>query len=162
MSDEKKAAPAVMPHRKKEAAQARNHWVVTVEPGVTRQDLMRPDFWAHMGKDFRPYDRVEVRCDDGTFFAEYIVRTADRTWANVQELAFHMLGTQDISMTQAQILEERGRYRIEYRGPHLMHCVERKDGKDYVRLKEKCQDKAEAGLWLENHLKTVGVAAVPA
>ena len=159
---EKETARKVMPGRVKSAEIARNFWVATVEQGVTREDLKRPEFWALVGKNFKPYDRLEVRADDGTFFAEYVVLSADRAWAKVQELSFHMLGTQDVSLTEAQAKEHRARFSVEWRGPHLKHCVERKDGSKVERLKEGISDKAEASQWLESHLKTVGSIAVTA
>lgn len=148
-------ASAVMPGRCKPAEVARNWWVVTVEQGVTREDLRRPEFWALVAAKFKPYDRVEARCDDGTYFAEYIVLSADRAWAKMHELRFEALGTQDVSLTEANAADIRKRYEIKWRGPHLKHCVERKDGSAVERLKEGCQDQAEASQWLEEHLKTV-------
>ncbi len=152
---EKETARKVMPGRCKPAEIARNSWAVTVEHGTNREDLRRPEFWALVGKNFRPYDRIEVRADDGTFFAEYLVVTADRAWAKVHELRFEKLGTQDVSLTQALDADLRSRYAIKYNGPHLRYCVERKDGEKVERLKDKCQDQAEASAWLEGHLKTV-------
>ena len=162
MADIKETHRAVMPGRVKLAQSARNHWVVTVEQGTTREDLRRPEFWSLKAKDFRPYDILEVRCDDGSYFAEYLVKSADRAWAIVHELRWEPLGTQDVSLTEAQAVEQRNRYTVAYRGPHLLHCIERKDGEKVERLAEKLQTKAEAAVWLENYLKTVGLPAVTA
>jgi hypothetical protein len=159
---EKETARKVMPGRCKSAELARNFWVVTVEQGTSREDLKRPEFWALVAKNFRPYDRIEARADNGTFFAEYVVQTSDRAWAKVHELRFEMLGTQDVSLTEAAQSDLRGRYKIKYNGPHLRYCVERTDGNKVERLKEKCADQAEASAWLEDHLKTVAGTAVPA
>lgn len=162
MSENKETARNVMPDRCKSAELVRNYWAVTVEQGTTREDLKRPEFWALVSKNFRPYDRIEVRADDGTFFAEYVVLSADRAWTKVHEYRFEMLGTQDVSLTEAHQVDIRQRYAIKFNGPHLKWCVERKDGVKVERLKEKCADQAEATVWLENHLKTVGVMAVTA
>lgn len=155
---EKETKRAVMPGRVKIAEAARNYWVVTVEVGVTRDELKRPEFWSLVAKNFRPYDRLEVRADDGTYFAEYLVLSADRAWAKVHELRFEALGTQDVSLTEAAAAEFRSRFLVKYRGPHLMHCVERKDGDKVERLSEKHPDQAAAHVWLENHLKAIGTA----
>lgn len=162
MAEIKETHRAVMPGRVKLAESARNHWVVTVEQGTTVEDLRRPEFWSLVSKTFRPYDRIEVRSDDGTYFAEYIVLSADRAWAKVHELRVEMLGTQDVSLTAAQMSEQLRRYKVEWRGPHLKFCVERKDGEKVERLMEKFDDKADASAWLENHLNTVGGTAVAA
>ena len=159
---EQETKRAVMPGRVKGAEFARNLWVVTVEQGTTRDDVRRPEFWSLVSKNFKPYDRIELRADDGTFFAEYLVLSADRAWARLHELSFHNLGTQDVALTAAQSAEQRRRYTIEFRGPHLLHCVEFKNGDKVDRLKEKIQTKAEAQTWLDEHLKTVGGLAVAA
>lgn len=153
---EEKSNRTVVPGRKKTAESARNFWVVTVEQGTKREDLKRPEFWSLVSADFRPYDRIEVRCDDGTFFAEFVVLSCDRTWARVHELIYCLLGTQDVSLSEAAILEARGRYKVEWRGPHLKFCVERKDGENIARVQQELPDKVAATVWLENHLKTVG------
>lgn len=155
MSNTQATPRNVMPGRVKTAEAARNTWVVTVEQGVTREDIKRPEFWSLVSKTFRAYDRIEVRSDDGSFFAEYLVLTADRAWAKVHELRYETLGTQDVSLTAAHLADLRQRYAVKWNGPHLKHCVERTvDGK-VERLKEGCQDKAEAQTWLDDHLKTV-------
>lgn len=160
MPENTQATPRnVMPGRVKIAEAARNYWVVTVEQGTTREEILRPEFWSLVSKNFRPYDRIEVRSDDGIFFAEYLVLSADRAWAKVHELKWTALGTSDVSLTEALAAEQRQRHTIVWRGAHLKHCVERKDGEKVERLKEGCQDRAEAQTWLESYLKTVGVAA---
>lgn len=162
MAEIKETARKVMPGRCKTAEVARNTWAVTVEQGTTREDLKRPEFWALVSKNFRPTDKIEVHIDDGSFYAEFLVITADRAWAKVHELRYEALGTQDVSLTAAHAADVRSRYEVAWRGPHLKHCVERKDGEKVERLKEGCADKVEATLWLENHLKTVGASAVAA
>jgi hypothetical protein len=160
MSNTQATPRNVMPGRVKLTEQARNSWFVTVEQGTTRQELQRPEFWALVAKNFKPGDRIEVHVDDGIYFAEYLVLTADRAWAKVHELRYEPLGTQDVSLTAANATDVRNRYSVKYHGTHLKHCVERKDGEKVERLKEGFQDKAEATIWLENHLKTVGAGAV--
>lgn len=161
MSEIKETARKVMPGRCKSAELVRNSWAITVEHGTSREDIKRPEFWALVSKNFRPYDRIEARADDGTFFAEYIVLSADRAWARVHELRFEALGTQDVSLTEAAAADIRARYTIKYNGPHLKYCVERQDGEAVERLQQG-MDKPAATIWLEQHLKTVGAIAVPA
>lgn len=162
MADKQETNRKVMPGRCKPAEVARNAWAITVEQGTTREDLRRPEFWSLIGRNFKPYDRVEVRIDDGTYFAEYLVITADRAWAKLEELRFYQLGTQDVSLTEAHAAGIRARFTVRYVGPHLRYCVERNDGNKVERIKDNCQDKAEASLWLEEHLKTIGAAATVA
>jgi hypothetical protein len=161
MAENTQATPrAVMPGRVKTAEAARNFWVATVEQGTKREDIRRPEFWALVAKNLRPYDRIELNYDDGSVFAEYLVLSADRAWAKVHELRWEPLGTQDVSLTEAAAAEMRRRFKVVFRGQHLKHCVERTDGTKTERLKEGCQDVAEATAWLEGHLKTIGASAL--
>ena len=76
----------------------RTWWVATIEAGVTREDVLEPDFWSYVSIDFKPYDRIEVRTDDSEWFGEYIVMSCDRTFAVVHELTHYKLGTEvDVS-----------------------------------------------------------------
>lgn len=156
MSEEKKEYRKIQPGRVRPAEVVRREWACTVEQGVTREDLSSPEFWSLKAREFKPYDRLEVRADDGTFFAEYLILTCDRTWAKVQELSWHNLGTQDISLTESQEIERKSKYSVHWRGPHLLFCVERNDGGKVERLRDKLRDKSEAVKYLEEHLKTVG------
>ena len=157
VSNIKKNTKAVMPERVKIAEAARNRWAVTVEPGTTRDQLKLPEFWSLNARLFIPGDFLEVISDDMAFYAEYKVLSCDRTWAKVHELSWHDLTTPEVSLTEIQSAEQKAKHSVEWRGPHLLFCVERKDGDKVERLKEKCKDRAEATLYLENHLKTVGV-----
>lgn len=122
--------------------------VVTVEQGVSRETLKEPTFWAQVASKLRPWGRLEVRSDDGTFYAEYLVLACDRTWARVHELSYVSLTDADISLTQAG-----DNYELKWRGPHLKWSAIRKT--DSVALQEGFQTKDEAKLWLDGHIKTV-------
>lgn len=142
-------APKLMPNRMHLAEHERNIHVITVEANITRDQIKDPSFWSLVSSKMRPYDRVELRSDDGMFFAEYLVLACDRSWAKVYELSFHKLTSADISETQAAITD----YEIKYRGPQLKHSVIRKS--DNTVLKEEMQTRDEAASWLKEHLKAI-------
>lgn len=79
--------------RLKESDFVRIWWVATVEHGVTREDILRPDFWAQTALKLKPYNRIDVQADDGSFFAEYLVLTCDKTYATLKELSWTELNT---------------------------------------------------------------------
>ena len=124
-------------------------YVATVEPGVTREDLKNPSFWSHVSHMFSPYDRLEVRSDDGVFFAEYLVLAAERTYAKVKELSFVSLTTKDVAMTEAE--NDLELYEYKYRGPHAKHSIMRKS--DNTVMIDKKETKEQAMAWLSNHKK---------
>ncbi len=136
-------------NRMKSGDFVRTLWVATVEMGVTREDIKDPGFWSHVASQLRPYDRMEVRCDDGTFFAEYLVIACERTYAKVKELSWVSLTSKDVAQTQ----EDREEFSYKYRGPHSMHSIIRKsDNKVMVEHKA---TKEDAMKWLSEYKQTI-------
>lgn len=149
MSKEDKREVKLNHTRMKEAGYVRTLWVVTVEQGVTRDDMMKPEFWSHVSMQFSPYDRIEARCDDGTFFAEYLVLACERTYAKLKELSFVGLTSKDVAMTQA----EQEEYEYKHRGPHRGHSIIRKS--DGEVMTEQQESKQAALAWLKNYKDTI-------
>ena len=138
--------------RIKEAGYDRNLWVITTEMGVTRKDLLKPDYWSHVAMQLRPYDRIEARTDDGVYFAEYLVLASDRTFAKVKELSWHSLTSKDVALTQAE-MDAKEQYRYSYRGANLKHSIIRTSDNQVVT--EKHDSKESAMLWLKEHEKAM-------
>jgi len=128
--------------RMKEASFVRNSWVVTVEEGTVRKDILKPEFWAHLAQQFRPYDWIEVRCDDDSFVAEYLVLSCDRTFAKVKEWKWVKLTEEEMKQDD-EILQE---YAHKWRGPQLKHCVIRKS--DSACVVEGLPSKDAAYQWI--------------
>lgn len=130
---------------------ARTLHVVTAHENTTPEDLLDPSYWAHISSFFKPNDRIEVRADDGAWFAELLVLDCSRQWAKVHLLSKHKLTTADVSQTQADLANG---YEIKWRGPHLKHSVIRVA--DAMPVKEGCATRDEAAGWLREHLKAIG------
>ncbi len=148
MTEENRQLPAGRLHL---AEHERNTWVVNVEQGTDSKELKNPLFWAHIAAKLRPYDKIEVRVDDGVFYAEYLVLSSGRTWAKVKELGHYPLTSTDVSMTQAAGVE--GEYETKWRGPQLKFCVMRKA--DGAPIKEGMKDKEEASKFLREYVRTI-------
>jgi len=138
-------------NRMKSGDFVRTLWVVTAEQGTTKKDIMTPSYWSHVAAQFRPYDRIEVRVDDGTYFAELLILACDRTWAKVHELTFHSLTTSDVSMTQAS--EEMAEFDVKWNGPANKFIVLRKSDNEVI--KKGFDDKEEAQKFLSGYMKTI-------
>ncbi len=104
--------------RMKEQQFARRWWVITVEEGTTQSDIQDSEFWTQVAIKFKPYDRLEIRSDDGLFFAEYLVITCDKTYATVKELSWTELSSKTAPRDSG--------YYEKWRGPHHLWCVLRK------------------------------------
>lgn len=139
------------PHRIGMAEHKFNVFAVTVEPGITKADVLRTDFWAHVSKQLRVSDKIILTVDDGSIYGELLVIASDRLWAKMHILQWVNLQTRDVSETQAAGPSPEDNYLIEWKGNVKKHVVIRKS--DQAILHEGDQTKAEAAAWLAGHLK---------
>lgn len=111
---------------------ARTTYVATVEQGTTLEEVMEPAFWSYVQHQIRPYDKIEVRADDGSFYAELLVIGTARGAVKTALLIKTDLNTK---------IEAKGElYECKYKGPHKKWCVIRiTDGlmvEEGIELKE--------------------------
>lgn len=137
-------------HRFPLAETARNIFQATVEPDISREDLLEPEFWKHVSKSLRPYSRIEVVTDDGRFFAELLVLNAGDNWASVQELRYIELGLTD-AIKQASAMDK---FEVNWKGPHRKFAVSRKSDNEVI--KDRMETKEEAFRFLSEHVKVIG------
>ena len=131
------------PNRMKRAETLRTLYAVNAEHGTDREDLLKPDYWCHIAAKLTPLDRLEVRADDGTWWAEYLVISCDRTWAKVKELRWLELSNVAADDSDLSELE------YKWRGPQAKHSVVRKS--DQSVMAEKLNTKDEALVWIANY-----------
>lgn len=147
MLEESKRDVVLNPSRMRLSEYETQNWVCTAEQGTTVKDLLQPSYWAHTSANFKPYDHIEVRIDDGIWLVELLVLGCDRNWAKVHLLSEHKLTTSDVSQSQA------AKHEVQWKGPHLKHCVIRLSDSEIV--KEGISDKKEAYVWMANHEKAI-------
>ena len=129
--------------RFKNSEYERNIWVITPEVGTTPEDLLDSAYWAHVAIQMRPYDKVEVRADDGSYYGEMLVLLTGRTWAKVTPLFFKQL--EEATTDSA---EDEEMY-IKFCGPKAKWRVVRT--KDKMTLSEGHVTKDLANTWMHNH-----------
>jgi hypothetical protein len=134
------------PNRFKEASAVRNIWVVTPEDGMTMDDVVKGEFWAHIGDKLRPMDRIEVLPDNGSFFAELIVRSCGRQYANVQVL-------RHVEFDKAEDRSPSEQFEVQWKGPHHKHAVVRLS--DKTVLQNGFDNKSAALAWLSSNLNSL-------
>jgi hypothetical protein len=120
---------------------------VTVEVGTVVEDLLRPEFWAHVAAGLRPYSEITVRTDDGAWWARVLVMTVSRAFARVKILQHVPLLTSDVDQTQDFQMEG---HTIKWRGEHLQWAVVRL--KDGSVVRENLESKKAARMWLEDYV----------
>lgn len=130
-----------------EIAQARrNVWDVIAQHGTAFEDLLDPRYWTNVGPQLKQWDHIEVRCEDGSFYAELIVEDRGARYAKVAIL----------NHVELQVGDPEGPalpagYEITYKGPHTQWCVIR-DGEP---LRDKFPNLGSAQAWLNEHLRAV-------
>lgn len=136
------------PTRMSEAEFQRSIYVCTAHANTKPTDLLDPAYWAHVSAKLKPWDHLEVRADDATWYAEFIVLEAGRTWAKVHMLNCQSLTSADVAASQAASLTP---YDVVYRGEHAKWSVVRKVDREVVHENEATQGGAID--WLNERLK---------
>jgi hypothetical protein len=136
-----------VPNRIALGEHARNVHVYTAESSEHPEDFTKPEFWALVSTKFQPFDHIEIRTDDGTYWAEYLVIAAERTWAKVHKL-------RDVRLQPLEQTEVDPEFKVEWKGRHLKFCVIRLSDKSIVHEGE--QEKSGASRWLEDYVRTIG------
>ncbi len=110
-------------------------------------DLLENDYWGHVQARFNINDRIEVNPDDGSFYAELMVRSTTFGYVVTAVINFVEFDGPVSSLT---VPEE---YLIKFDGPYLKWLVKRFD----KVMVEKLETKDLAQKWLKNHLRDLRV-----
>lgn len=128
----------------------RNVHVAVPGQADTVDDMLDPGYWAHVAPKFKPYDKIEVRAEDGTYYAELLVLACDRAWAKVHVLTWHELSSADIALTQAAAASSL--FEVRFRPGPRWHVVRKSDSQTMFR---DGKDRAEAESWVREYVKTI-------
>jgi hypothetical protein len=145
---ETKERPALHPSRRMLAEQRRQIHSVVPEFGTTIAEMLNPGYWAHVARDLRPGDRIEVDAEDGSYFAELMVRDAGAQYAKVALLREVKLDAIEPSATVSL-----PGHNVEWSGPHTKWRVLRTA--DRKVLKDGFTTKADGYNWLASYSKAV-------
>lgn len=123
-------------------------WAVMVEHGTTMEDVLKPEFFAHVSRALRPFAKISVLADDGSFYAELLVKSAGATWANV--VALNVVDLTGVAAPQA---EPTSGYSVGFGGPHHKWRVLQVGANE--PLSKGHESEAAARGWLADHLKVI-------
>ncbi len=113
----------------------------------TMEDLLETDYWGHVQASFHINDRIEVNPDDGSFYAELLVRSTTFGYVVTGVLNFVQF---DEPVSKLEVPEE---YLIGFDGPYEKWQVKRFD----QVLISQLETKNLAETWLKNHLRDLRV-----
>lgn len=123
----------------------RNIWVVTSEVGTPVKAMLDPGFWAHVSVQMAPRDRIEVTCEDNSFFAELLVVDAGKLFAKVAVIREVKLTNDEKSDLVDHV--------VSWGGNNHKWRVIRKG--DRALIKGSFELKQDAELWALSHEKTL-------
>jgi hypothetical protein len=133
--------PAKKPTNIEESTYARTVWQVKPEIKATIQDLLNPDYWAHVAKQLKAGDRIEAVPDDRHYFAEFFVLAASSNWAKLVLL-------REITLIKDNNPMEKEGFIVKFAGQHKWRVE-----KDGEVLSKNHDDQKSAAAWLANHIK---------
>lgn len=129
------------------AEYARQEWIANVEEDTTVDDILQPGFFALVAVKMRPYDHIEVRSDDGTWIANFLVTACSRNWARTAFLS-------KFDLTTGEKLDTSGaRHEVKWKGPqHKWTVIRKSDGE---KVNTGSLTEREASDWLRAHEETI-------
>lgn len=99
-------------------------WNVTVPPDVGMDQILLPEFWAHVAvRQLRPFDFVVIFWEDGSQLAELFAREVERGGARMGVWKYKNFEEEDNvpELTPAA----REQYEVKFRGPQHKYVVVR-------------------------------------
>jgi len=125
-------------------------YVADVEQAHTRYDILNPAYWGNVAAQLGPFDRIEVRCEDGTWLSELLVLEVGRSYVRVKELNHHKLTTADVAQSQDAV---QSGFHVFWRGSHHKWSVKRLADNEVIHTGE--PDKNAANTWVTEHVKAL-------
>lgn len=124
-------------------------WYCEAVEGVTLDDVLKTEYWAHVAARLQPFNRIEVVAYDGSWMADLIVLASGRTAAKVKVLSHHELagGFADLSSVNTT-------HKVLHRGPRKWSVIRLSDN---AIIKEDIANREDAERALGDYLKALGL-----
>lgn len=136
------------PNRLQRAEHYCVNYAVVLPGGVTVDEALKPEYWAHVGKQLRQHDTVRIIPEDGGMFVEALVLSSGSGFAKLKVL--RQISLEEDGEPVAETID----LFVKFNGPHDKWTVIRRS--DGTKLKTGCETKVIAEGWMSNHLATIG------
>ena len=128
--------------------------VKDLDEGTEVQDIMKPEFWCHVGRVLRPFDLIEVLMDNGGRYVELVVMDAGPLWAKVAIKTDINLAGEKLAAAETRAEnEENAPYKAEWKGGAKWCVIRQSDGEIIERG---LSSKDEANKYIEQYNKVLG------
>lgn len=148
MTETTKPNRKLLPAQCVSAEYCRRDMIASPEAGTSIDDMLVPAYWAHVARELRALDRIEVRPADGTWWAELLVRVVEPVAVRVYVLRYERFAP-----VAAVTAEAPPGYTVRFRGAERFVVIRDADG-EVVHSKEPTKEHALA--WLSGHLRRLG------
>ena len=110
---------------------------LSVLPGTTREMVLEPDYWVHLGGVLKMDDRIEIVAQDGSFDLDLRVIAIDprgfwvqtrvlREWPARSEAKAAVAKEKEIAAAHPRTWPDAEGYRVEWGGPvHKWRIIDR-------------------------------------
>lgn len=112
--------------------------------GTKLEEMIEPKYWEHVAAKLRPWDHIEIRAEDGSFYAHLIVQRADRLSADVRPIQYA-----DLNVGAPSDGDIPAGYSVDYGGPIAKWRVLM----GAATVREGFQQKGAAIQWIANRGK---------
>jgi replicative DNA helicase len=146
---------ALTPNRLTQAEFARVIFAVTPEYGTKIEDVLKPEYWAHVASKLKPRCRIEVLAEDNSYFAELLVVTCGKTFASVTVLR-HIDLTGKVAKPQTAPDNTEGLGEFSTADHYVDYVQGQSKGRVIQRatkivVKDGFASKKEAAKWMRDH-----------
>jgi hypothetical protein len=101
-------------------------YVVTPPEGTTLDDMLKPEYWAHVAYRLKPDDMIRALPEDRSFYASLVVRTAHRLSARMDVVHYIERGEPEADTVA-------GDYSVGWGGPAHRYRVIRNSDKEVIQ-----------------------------
>lgn len=130
------------------AEQRRVVWMAEPADGVTVADMLKPIYWTHVASKLTKGARIEAVSHDGTWFAEFYVKSANKVEAYVTLM-------REVQLSKAiSKLKVEPKYKIDHIGGGSYRVIRTEDK---AVIEEGLKGKDTAQKWLDSYLKDIAV-----
>lgn len=106
------------------AETAVQNWFATAEAGTTIEEVLLPEYWAHIAPRLMPNARITVLDDGDKWMVDLFVRSVSVNGASVVLLNKY----DNLVPAKSAAAPARAELWVKYRGRYPKYCVMRKDG----------------------------------